>query len=72
MACTLHPPSEAVPGALQARPMTHCECAEVSFAEVARQMAAHRFSLEEAVRRAGCGQTCTACLPDLLRYLASV
>jgi bacterioferritin-associated ferredoxin len=51
--------------------MTRCECADVSFPEVARQVAAGG-SLEEATRRTGCGQTCTACLPDLRKFLASV
>ena len=86
MACALHPAAEAVaeggpgtasPTAREARfprglppAMTRCECAEVPFQEVARQVAAGR-SLEETMRRTGCGQNCTACLPDLLKHLAS-
>jgi bacterioferritin-associated ferredoxin len=51
--------------------MTRCECADVSFEEMARQMKSAAASFEEARRRTGCGQTCTACLPDLRRFLAS-
>jgi NAD(P)H-nitrite reductase large subunit len=82
MACVLHsgaePPTD---GALPARPeaafpravgqpMTRCECADVSFQEIAREMAATGSSLDEAGGRTGCGLTCTACLPDLRRYLS--
>ena len=28
-------------------------------------------SLEQVSRKTGCGTTCTACLPDLRRYLSS-
>ena len=81
MACALHPavephpgePAPAVPPFPRAVPraMTRCECAEVSFQEVAREMAATGRSLEEVRRRTGCGHNCTACLPDLLKHLAS-
>jgi bacterioferritin-associated ferredoxin len=50
--------------------MTRCECAGVSFQEVAREMAATGRSLEEASRRTGCAQNCSACLPDLLKHFA--
>ena len=82
MACVLHPGLETpaggpapagVPSRVRPAPpaMTRCECADVSFPEVARQLAAGG-SLEEATRRTGCGQTCTACLPDLRKFLATV
>ena len=82
MACALHPAPEPIaggPGTVSTttalppavpRAMTRCECAEVSFQEVARQVAAGR-PLEDTMRRTGCGQNCTACLPDLLKHLAS-
>jgi hypothetical protein len=84
MACALHP--AGVPAAEAAshaapptgarfpravpRAMTRCECAGLSFHEVAREMAATGRSLEETTRRNGCAQNCTACLPDLLSYFA--
>jgi NAD(P)H-nitrite reductase large subunit len=58
-------------GAVTAPAMERCECAEVSFAEVARLVQAERLSLEEVPRRTGCGGTCTACVPDLERFLAT-
>lgn len=58
------PSRRAVPPA-----MTRCECAGVSFEEIARQIKAERLSLEDASRRTGCGGTCTACIPDLRRFL---
>ena len=84
MACALHPAPEfaaeaaAAPGVsgperfrrAVPRPMTRCECADVSFQEIAREMASTGRSLEETTRRSGCGQNCTACLPDLLKYFA--
>jgi bacterioferritin-associated ferredoxin len=51
--------------------MTRCECAGVSFQEIARKMDAEGSSIEEACRRTGCGLTCTACVPDLVRALTS-
>lgn len=83
MACVLRPGDEPAPNSAAIappaafpravpRPMTRCECADVTFQEIARQMAASGFSLDEAGRRTGCGQTCTACLPDLRRYLSSL
>jgi len=53
------------------RTMTRCECAEVAFADVARAMREQGLPLCEATRRSGCGQLCSACLPDLHRYLRS-
>ena len=82
MACALHPavePGTADPslaGAalrrLAPEAMTRCECAEVSFTEIAARMAAEGSSLDEVVRKTGCGTTCTACLPDLRRFLSSL
>jgi NAD(P)H-nitrite reductase large subunit len=51
--------------------MTRCECAELPFEMVARRLNESGQSLQELGRRTGCGQTCTACLPDLERYLRS-
>jgi bacterioferritin-associated ferredoxin len=50
--------------------MTRCECAEVSFDEVARRVREEGLSLEEIAERTGCGRTCTACLPDLRSHLS--
>jgi bacterioferritin-associated ferredoxin len=51
------------------RPMERCECAELSFAEVARLMREEGLSLEEIADRTGCGRICSACLPDLRKHL---
>lgn len=51
------------------RPMERCECAELSFAEVARRMSEEGLSLEEITERTGCGRICSACLPDLRKHL---
>ena len=51
--------------------MTRCECSGTAFREVARLMDRQGLSADEACRRTGCGLTCGACLPDLVRYLAS-
>jgi NAD(P)H-nitrite reductase large subunit len=51
--------------------MTRCECAGVTFAEVARRMECEGLSAEQATARSRCGQTCGACLPDLQRFLAA-
>jgi bacterioferritin-associated ferredoxin len=49
--------------------MTRCECACLSFEEVARRIETEGLTLPECARRTGCGQTCTACLPDLHAFL---
>jgi bacterioferritin-associated ferredoxin len=49
--------------------MTRCECAEVSFDEVARRMRENGLSLDEVARHTGCGRLCTACLPDLRAHV---
>ncbi|HEY7409222.1 MAG TPA: (2Fe-2S)-binding protein [Vicinamibacteria bacterium] len=69
MSCTIHP---AGPEASRPRTMTRCECAEVSFQEIAGRMVAGGETFEEATRQTGCGQTCTACLPDLRAYLRAL
>ena len=74
VACSPHP-DEARIDDPRSRPrlgqaMTRCECAGMSFAEMAQRLRAERLSLEEVTRRTGCGSICTACLPDLRDYLA--
>jgi len=64
------PRDETPTGARFGQAMTRCECAELSFAEIAQRVRAERLSLEEVTRRTGCGSTCTACLPDLRDHLA--
>lgn len=60
-----------VPQALRrSRLMSACECAGVSFSEIARLVLGEGRPLPEALERTGCGQTCTACIPDLHLYLA--
>ncbi len=51
--------------------MTRCECAELSFEEIARRVRTEGLTLEQVMAQTGCGETCTACLPDLHHYLAS-
>jgi len=68
MASTLaSQPLEIVPR----EPMTRCECASMSFEEIARKMETQGLTLGECARRTGCGQTCTACLPDLQAFVAA-
>jgi bacterioferritin-associated ferredoxin len=67
MACIAHPLPALDPAT--SAPMSRCECAGVSFEELARRQREDGLSPDEACRRTGCGQTCTACLPDLRRYL---
>ncbi len=52
----------------EAPAMTRCECAELPFDEIKRRMERGQ-SFGEITQRTGCGQTCTACLPDLKAYL---
>ena len=65
---------EASPSAT-ARPwacaMTRCECAGLSFDEVARRIREEGQTLEEVQDRTGCGRLCSACLPDLRDHLAA-
>ena len=46
--------------------------AEMAFAAIARLHHDEGLSLDEIIHRTGCGRTCTACLPDLTRYLDSL
>jgi bacterioferritin-associated ferredoxin len=48
--------------------MRRCECAGVAFSDVARALRAGQ-TLEQVCQRTGCGQTCSACLPDLQHAL---
>lgn len=52
--------------------MTRCECAELPFEEIARRVADQGLGVAEALRHTGCGQICTACLPDLESYLKAL
>ena len=60
---------EALPHATP-RAMTRCECTGITFQEVAARMATDRVGMAEVCRRTQCGNTCTACLPDLVRFIA--
>lgn len=71
MACTPLPSEEPSAAYRVGRAMTRCECAEMSFEEAARHMESERLTVEDLARRTGCGGTCTACIPDLKRFLAS-
>ena len=51
--------------------MTRCECAGLSFDEVARRVREEGQALEEVQDRTGCGRLCSACLPDLRDHLAA-
>ena len=51
--------------------MTRCECTGVTFQEIAIRMEADRVGLTEICRRTECGNTCTACLPDLAQFIAA-
>lgn len=62
-------PSRLLPNLPVYRAMTRCECAEMSFEEVARRVDGGT-PLEEVMAKTGCGATCTACRPDLMEYLA--
>ena len=52
--------------------MTRCECAGIEFSEVARRMAREPLRVAELLEVTGCGRTCTACTPDLERFLVSL
>ena len=51
--------------------MTRCECAGLSFDEVARRVREVGQTLEDVQARTGCGRHCSACLPDLQDHLAA-
>jgi len=65
METSVHDREPRFPGPFLPRLMTRCECAGVSFEEVARLVRKEGLSLEAARRRVGVGDLCTACLPDL-------
>jgi len=71
MACTVHTFEEPDSRPLIGRPMTRCECADLSFEDAVRHLPSGPPSVEELVRRTGCGGNCTACIPDLRRFLHS-
>jgi bacterioferritin-associated ferredoxin len=50
--------------------MTRCECAELTFDEIARRVREEGATLEALQERSGCGLLCSACLPDLRAHLA--
>jgi bacterioferritin-associated ferredoxin len=70
MACTPYPQEPPPPYVPTPRPMTRCECAEVSFEDAAAHLRAHGGTIEELARKTGCGGNCSACIPDLERFLA--
>jgi len=74
MATLLEAPPATLPesprAACRGRAMTRCECAEMPFEEIARRLREDGASFAELSRRTGCGQTCTACVPDLEAFLA--
>lgn len=49
--------------------MTRCECAGLPFEEIARRAKEQGLALEGVMAATGCGETCTACLPDLRAFL---
>jgi bacterioferritin-associated ferredoxin len=51
--------------------MTRCECAEITFDDLARRMREQRASLDAVQAETGAGLMCTACLPDLREHLAA-
>lgn len=75
MACAPLPvEDDNEPGSLPrlvGRAMTRCECTGVSFEDAARLAHAEGCTVEELTRRTGCGGNCTACIPDLRRFLAA-
>jgi bacterioferritin-associated ferredoxin len=51
--------------------MTRCECAGITFEEIARISERERIAAFEVLcRRTGCASTCTACRGDLEAFLA--
>jgi len=73
MACTLHAADVALAPGERPRvgpPMTRCECAGMSFAEIQHRLREDGHTLEDVAKRTGCAGTCTACLPDLREFLA--
>jgi hypothetical protein len=70
MACSTTTPDFFTGGV--PRVMSRCECSGTSFSDVARTMVQHQCSHEHAMAVTDVGQLCTACIPDLELYLASL
>ena len=51
--------------------MSGCECAEMTFDELARRMRERSASFDAVQAETGAGLLCTACLPDLREHLAA-
>jgi bacterioferritin-associated ferredoxin len=70
MACNVRPaPAQHLAQGIE--PMTRCECLEIAFEAIAERVARECLSFDEIRQRTGCGSVCSACLPDLERYLGS-
>ena len=50
--------------------MTRCECAGVSFTQIAKYVQASGRSLEAVMDDTGIGRMCTGCIPDLRAFAA--
>ena len=61
----------AQPLAQGIEPMTRCECLEIPFEAIAERVSREGLSFDEIRQRTGCGSVCSACVPDLERYLSS-
>lgn len=66
--CAIADVRRALAARFTIRSMTRCECADVSFAEIARRVD-EGAPLQKVMKATGCGGTCTACVPDLERFL---
>ena len=53
------------------RAMTRCECRNLSFEAFAELMDREGLGVEAAMEKTGCGGNCTACVPDLRKFLAA-
>jgi NAD(P)H-nitrite reductase large subunit len=52
--------------------MTRCECVQLSFATLAARILTRGEDVDEALEATGCGSLCTACVPDLRKYLGAL
>ena len=52
--------------------MTRCECAGLDFTEIARRSHADELSPGAVISATGVGRNCTACIPDLLAFIAQL
>ncbi len=72
MACNVRPaPAQHGALALDIPPMRRCECLDIGFEAIAERVSREGLSFDEMRRRTGCGSVCTACVPDLERFLGS-